>query len=114
VSTPMVVSQKQVLAPMLSLSAPDAAACIKRGLANDLPLVTAPTTMFGIGTVIHGLTDGTRDLIARIGIVPDIAYLRGEREQRTMVASNGGPAARADLGGLPRSRASAPLNKKGK
>lgn len=90
----MVESQVSVLQPMLTLTPEAAALGIRRGLANDLPVVTTPSSMYFLGSILRGLTDQNRDTIARIGLVKDMAYLGGA----------GGPAAESGAGADGRKR----------
>jgi len=72
VSTPMVSSSTKDA--FLEVNPKDAARVIQSGLANDLPLVAFPSSMFALGSVFHGLADGVRDTIARSGFLRVIGY----------------------------------------
>lgn len=72
VSTPMVAaSTKDAFLPV---DVKEAARIVKTGLANDLPVIAFPSTMFAIASVFYGIADGVRDTIARTGLVRNIGY----------------------------------------
>lgn len=72
VSTPMVSASTNNA--MFPVDVKVAATIIRNGLANDLPVVTFPSSMFLIASTFHGLADGIRDAIASSGFLRIIGY----------------------------------------